>query len=330
MKVVASEMKCRAHRRWPAPGAICAVATVLLVSCVSSPPIEPHDTNYQHQIDTLEAQLAKTLTANEQAQMEEKHQWDSLQSEIHEIARREQATTATISRLRAELRQGHQTSDATSQSTLDLLLELRRDFAAESRAHDELVLKIVERLNGNDDLRDRLARLEKDIDTDLAASLMKVADTLTKEKPFLAQVAATLTGTILGAVLALVSGWLLARRTQAVSDEQKRQDVTIKIIETYLSETMLTKYGNALWLLQQGWSSLSAPEAQNKILEMIGFFKYALTLEKKKRLDVDLFALSEIGTKAHRFFASVRSAKVPKGTPEWDLVTAQLPPPDRS
>jgi len=260
-----------------------------------------------------------------------------LRTQLDALAHRADAAETEQQRLRGLLEQlaqqlakGPPPGDGTALAQLRAALERLRDQDQAASQHSrEALLALGQQLaqlqRTQEQAASRLDQVHLEL-TELAARagpsgalqgpLEKIAEELRrirgKDKQSLLDQLLPFLGVMLGGALALGSSWWL-----------KREETMIKLSETYLSNEFQTKYAEARWLVDNPGSPQATAAARNKVLQVVGFFKFVKALKKRRRLDSSLLEESKILENGEEFFASIRGIDTTLHPP-WNSVVAQL------
>jgi hypothetical protein len=132
-----------------------------------------------------------------------------------------------------------------------------------------------------------------------------------RNRTFWEQADPSLVGTLIGAALAICSSWLFAFWSNKVARREKHQDLTVQIIQQYLSAPMQKLYAATRGFLDpEGHASLHNVENRNQVVAMLGFFRYVQALRGRHQLDEELVKFSQIDQHADEFLDLIRCVDV--------------------
>lgn len=293
---------------------------LLLLSGCSQPPQRPAPlASPDPQLQVLRMQLDTLTHRQEGAEAEQQRAHDTLTQQLAESTAREAADRSSLAVLQREVERVHAEGAGRYQRDQEVLRELRERLGELQRDQASYTASL-------DLLRQSGASFASQVDAigaTLKQYLRDIATALNHKDSLFEKALPALLGTLIGGLLAAGTALYFASRSEAHTNAQKRVEATIKLTETYLSETFQKKYSRALGLLEKPIPALSAPAAQNEVLEIIGFFKFVQELDKRHLLDTKLLDDCRISKEGDYFFANVKQVALAHSL---DSLASQLPP----
>jgi hypothetical protein len=264
------------------------------------PPADPQLQRLREQLDELSHR--QDVVEGEQQRLHEL---------LEQLIARAGQPPASFAELGADLEHLRQQVAADSQRNREALLALGQAFGELQRGQVSATASLEQIRQALSDLSRRpgsAATLREPLDQIAGAvtvlSHKDKASLLDRILPFL--------GVILGGFIALGASWWL-----------KREDTMIKLSETYLSDDFLARYADALWLATHPGTAQDTPLARNKLLQVVGFFRFVKVLNARHRLDSELLAASGMLKNGADLSTTIRSIDT-KQHPDWAGVIAQL------
>ena len=309
----------------PSAGACCVAMGILLVAllpiaCAST----AHPDSYAdsgRDIDSLRARPVELGTQLQSLGTEQTRATDEIRLHLIEAAAPQQAEDERILTL---LGQRQSATVSRSPKADPKFLDLINQITALRHTQDEMRDRIERLQSGSDRLQLKIETLDARLNEQVTATLKSIAAAVSTKESDIKKSIPSLIGTLVGAMIALLSSIGVAWWNQDHSSKQKRRELTNQVIDRYLSETIQEIYARALGFLQPAaWQHLKAPENRNVVIRMHGFFEYVAALASQKQLDADLAKASGILTYAGEFRNLMKTVDITR-VPEFASIKQQI------